>query len=169
MEEKNDGKFVTFVKGLLPYLIIVIVVVLIRTFLFTPGIVDGASMEDTLFDKDLVIINKIGLKSGIDRFDIVVVDFERSSIIKRIIGLPNEKVEYKSNKLYINDELVETPIDFEATNDFVLEAGSDEFIVLGDNRNISKDSRVIGPVKKDDIKGIVSFRIFPFSKFGNVS
>ncbi len=168
MEEKNDGKLVTFVKGLLPYVIIVVVVVLIRTFLVTPGIVNGSSMEDTLFNNDLVIINKIGLKGGIDRFDIVVIDFEDSAIIKRVIGLPNEKVEYKDNKLYINDKLMETPIDFEATNNFILEADENQYIVLGDNRNVSKDSRVIGPVSIDNIKGIVGFRIFPFSKFGEI-
>lgn len=169
MEEKKDGKFITFVKGLMPYVIIVVVVVLIRTFLVTPGIVNGDSMKDTLFDNDLVLINKIGLKSGIDRFDIVVIDFEDGAIIKRVIGLPGEKVEYIDNKLYINDEEISTPIEFETTNDFVLEAGKNEYIVLGDNRNISKDSRIIGPVNIENIKGKVGFRIFPFSKFGSVS
>jgi len=169
MDEKNDGKFITFLKGLLPYIIIVVVVILVRTFLVTPGIVNGASMEDTLFNNDLVLINKIGLKFGIDRFDIVVVDFNDDAIIKRVIGLPGEKVEYKDNILYINDKEVDTPIEFETTNDFILEAGSDEYIVLGDNRNISKDSRVIGPVNIKDIKGKVGFRIFPFSEFGGVS
>lgn len=168
MEEKKDGKFITFIKGLLPYAIIVVVVVLIRTFLVTPGIVNGDSMKDTLFDGDLVLINKIGLNFGIDRFDIVVVDFEDDSIIKRVIGLPGERVEYIDNKLYIDGKEVKTPIEFEYTNDFLLEAGSDEYIVLGDNRDISKDSRVIGPINRKNIKGKVGLRLFPFKNFGSV-
>lgn len=155
-------------KEFLPYIIIVIVVVLLRTYIVTPGLVDGSSMENTLFDKDLVIINKIGLKSGINRYDIVVVKYNDSTIIKRVIGLPGEKVTYKDNVLYIDDEEVEVPFKFQYTGDFELSSGSGEYVVLGDNRNISKDSRSIGPVKESDIKGKVDLVLFPFKRFGKV-
>ena len=88
------------------------------------------------------------------------------TIIKRVIGLPGETVKYANNVLYIDGKEVETPIEFELTDDFTMEAGKDEYIVLGDNRNISKDSRIIGPVSKKNIKGKVNFVIFPFKDAG---
>lgn len=155
-------------KELMPYIIIVVVVLLVRSFIVTPGLVNGSSMEPTLYNNELVLINKIGLNKGIDRYDIVVVKYENSTIIKRVIGLPYETVEYINDTLYIDGEEVNTKVDFEYTKDFKLTAGKNEYIVLGDNRNISKDSRIIGPVKERDIIGKVDLVLFPFSKFGKV-
>ncbi len=155
-------------KELMPYIIIVVVVLLVRSFIVTPGLVNGSSMEPTLHNNELVLINKIGLNKGIDRYDIVVVKYENSTIIKRVIGLPYETVEYINDTLYIDGEIVNTKVDFEYTKDFKLTAGKNEYIVLGDNRNISKDSRIIGPVKEEDIIGKVDLVLFPFSKFGKV-
>lgn len=155
-------------KELMPYIIIVVVVLLVRSFIVTPGLVNGSSMEPTLHNNELVLINKIGLNKGIDRCDIVVVKYENSTIIKRVIGLPYETVEYINDTLYIDGEIVNTKVDFEYTKDFKLTAGKNEYIVLGDNRNISKDSRIIGPVKERDIIGKVDLVLFPFSKFGKV-
>lgn len=155
-------------KELMPYIIIVAVVLLVRSFIVTPGLVNGSSMEPTLHNNELVLINKIGLNKGIDRYDIVVVKYENSTIIKRVIGLPYETVEYINDTLYIDREIVNTKVDFEYTKDFKLTAGKNEYIVLGDNRNISKDSRIIGPVKERDIIGKVDLVLFPFSKFGKV-
>jgi len=155
-------------KELMPYIIIVVVVLLVRSFIVTPGLVNGSSMEPTLHNNELVLINKIGLNKGIDRYDIVVVKYENSTIIKRVIGLPYETVEYINDTLYIDGEIVNTKVDFEYTKDFKLTAGKNEYIVLGDNRNISKDSRIIGPVKESDIIGKVDLVLFPFSKFGKV-
>lgn len=155
-------------KELMPYIIIVVVVLLVRSFIVTPGLVNGSSMEPTLHNNELVLINKIGLNKVIDRYDIVVVKYENSTIIKRVIGLPYETVEYINDILYIDGEIVNTKVDFEYTKDFKLTAGKNEYIVLGDNRNISKDSRIIGPVKESDIIGKVDLVLFPFSKFGKV-
>ena len=158
-----------FLIELRPYVIIVVIVVLIRSFIITPGLVRGASMEETLFDKDLVLVNKIGIRNGINRFDIVVINYNGETLIKRVIGLSNETVSYKNNTLYINDVEITTPINFEETNDFELKASEDEFIVLGDNRDVSKDSRIIGSIKKKDIKGKVNFVLFPFKRFGFIN
>ena len=153
------------------YVIIIVVVVLIRSFLVTPAIVDGASMDNTLKDGQLVFINKLVYRiNDIKRFDIVVVKNEvnRDKIIKRVIGLPNEKIKYEDNKLYINDELIETNLKFADTKDFEVTTGDGEYFVLGDNRPVSKDSRYLGNFTKSDIVGRVKFRLFPFSKFGIV-
>ena len=157
-----------FLKELIPYIIIVLIVVLIRTFFFSPALVSGSSMENTLYDGELVIVNKIALKSGIDRFDIVIVNIGDELLIKRVIALPNEKIEYKDNVLYINDEEIETPIDFENTSDFVHTTGDDEYFVMGDNRDVSQDSRVLGAFNIKSIKGKVDLVLFPFSKIGFV-
>ncbi len=155
-------------KEVLSYIIIIVVVVLIRTYIITPGLVNGSSMESTLYNKDLVLINKIGLKKGINRYDIVVVKYDDSTIIKRVMGLPNEEVKYENNVLYINNEVVETPIKFDYTHDFEMKCNSDEYVVLGDNRNVSKDSRIIGCISVKDIKGKVNLVLFPFKRFGKV-
>lgn len=167
MEQEKKNK--SFMKGLYPYIVIIIVVVLIRTFIITPGIVNGESMENTLYDGNFVLVNKIGLWFGIERFDIVVVKLETDTIIKRVIGLPGDTVRYADNILYINGEEINTPIEFETTDDFTMVAKNDEYIVLGDNRNISKDSRVIGPIKRNQIKGKVNIVLYPFDKFGVVN
>lgn len=162
---------VKFLKEAKDYIIIVIVVVLIRTFIVTPAMVDGESMNDTLLDGNLVLINKIGYKiNGAKRFDIVVLenDTDNDRIIKRVIGLPNEKIEYKDNKLYINGEEVKTNINFKDTEDFTAETKDNEYFVLGDNREVSKDSRILGNFKKEEIIGKVSIRFYPFDRIGKV-
>ena len=153
------------------YVIIIVVVLLIRTFIITPAIVDGASMDNTLADGQLVIINRIVYSiKDIERLDIVVINNEQDNdrIIKRVIGLPGETIKYQNNKLYINGKELVTDIKFEETNDFEVKTKDDEYFVLGDNRDISKDSRMLGNFKREDIIGRVSLRLFPFNKIGFV-
>lgn len=153
------------------YVYIVIAVILIRTFLVTPAIVSGPSMNETLTDGQLVVVNKLIYRvSDIKRFDIVVIDSEvaKEMLIKRVIGLPNEKIEYKDNQLYINGELVNVNFKHLETADFEYTTKEGEYFVMGDNRPISKDSRSIGPVKEKEITGRVKYRLYPFSKFGKV-
>lgn len=153
------------------YIFIILVVVLIRTFIVTPAIVDGGSMDNTLENGQLVLINKFIYRfDDINRFDIVVInnDVDSDKIIKRVIGLPNEIIEYRDNILYINGKKVEAEIGFIDTEDFIAKTGENEYFVLGDNRPISKDSRYFGSFKKDKILGRVTIRLFPFSKFGLV-
>ena len=153
------------------YVYIIICVVLIRTFIVTPAIVSGASMDNTLKDGQLIIINKFVYRfNEIDRFDIVVVKNRQDNdkIIKRVIGLPNETIEYKDNKLYINGELMLTDFKAGDTNDFKVTTDEGEYFVLGDNRPVSKDSRMLGNFKEKDIVGKVSIRLYPFNKIGIV-
>lgn len=124
-------------------------------------------MYPTLKNNDIMLLNKIGYRfSDIARFDIVVVQTQESKIIKRVIGLPGEVVEYKDNVLYINDEVVDDEYNSILQKDFLVVLEEDEYFVMGDNRGDSLDSRVIGPVLKKDILGHATFTIFPFDRWG---
>ncbi|MDO5569044.1 MAG: signal peptidase I [bacterium] len=162
-------------KELIPYVIIVVVVILLRTFIITPVEVVGESMENTLKDNELLFLNKISYKVGeLKRFDIVVLTNHNEELIKRIIALPGEHIEYRDNILYINHEEVTDDYSDDITNDFSIEdLGYDviplgKYFVLGDNRDNSADSRVIGLIDKKDISGTVSFRFWPLNKIGIV-
>ena len=164
------------IKELLPYVLILGGVILIRTFIVTPVIVSGDSMKPNLHNGELLLERKIGYNStNIKRFDIVVIKEGQEEIIKRIIGLPGEHISYKNNKLYVNDKVLEENFDFRKTNDFNLEEicscnsiPEGKYLVLGDNRPISKDSRMIGLIDEKDILGKAVYRIWPISKFGNI-
>lgn len=153
-----------------PYLVIIIVVIIIRSFIATPIKVNGPSMESTLYDGNLMILNKIGAKvNGLNRFDIVVIKTDKTYIIKRVIGMPGESVAYIDGKLYINEKVVEDKYALSDMDDFEeVKLSSDEYFVMGDNRKVSQDSRAIGPVKKSQILGKTNIIIYPFNKFGIV-
>ncbi len=156
-------------KEILSYIIIIIVVLLIKHYIITPIKVNGNSMNNTLKDKDIMILDKISYRfQEIERFDIVVVKKGNDYLIKRVIGLPGETVEYKNNKLYINGKNIDEKFIHEKTNDFIMEdeIPDDCYFVVGDNRPVSNDSRSIGVINKKDILGKTSLVIFPFSRFG---
>ncbi len=157
------------VKELIPYVIIVLVVILIRTFIVTPIAVQGDSMVPTLKGNELMILKKYD--KDYQRFDIVVVDKSvyKDSLIKRVIGLPGETIEYSHNKLYINGKELKDTYAYGETESFkTITLGKDEYFLMGDNREVSLDSRILGPIKKDKIKGTVGIILYPFNRFGKV-
>lgn len=156
------------IKEIIPYIVIVLVVVLIRTFIITPVRVDGDSMKNTLKNGDILLLYKLG---SINKLDIIVLDEEKDNekIIKRVIGLPGETVAIKKGKIYINDKVIDDEYAYGETSDYdKVTLEDDEYFILGDNRLISKDSRYFGPIKKSEIKGKIVFRLFPFTKIGTV-
>lgn len=156
------------IKEIIPYIVIVVVVVLIRTFIITPVRVDGDSMKNTLKNGDILLLYKLG---SINRLDIIVLDEEKDNekIIKRVIGLPGETVAIKKGKIYINDKVTDDEYAYGETSDYdKVTLEDDEYFILGDNRLISKDSRYFGPIKESEIKGKIVFRLFPFTKIGTV-
>lgn len=152
----------------LPYIIIVLVVLILRTFIATPVRVNGSSMESTLLNGETMILNKLAIKfKDINRWDIVVIKTSDSFIIKRVIGLPGETIKYENDVLYINDKELEDNYSLSETEDFKeIKLNKDEYFVMGDNRYISQDSRVVGPINKEDIIGKTNIRLFPIDKFG---
>lgn len=157
-------KIIKNIKELLPYIIILLIIALFRSFIATPIKVNGNSMYNTLNGTEFMILNKLG---NIDRYDIIVVDTEDDELIKRVYGLPGEKIEIQNNMIYINDKKIEDKYAYGNTSNYeAITLAEDEYFVLGDNRVVSLDSRIIGPVKKKDIKGTTNFIVYPFNRFG---
>jgi len=143
----------------------------VRTFIFEPVRVDGASMMNTLTDSDFMIATKFDYLFGDpERFDIVICNYPNTDDgmyrVKRVIGLPGETVELSAGNLFINGELVEQNFDMTPNETFYgpITIPEDHYFVLGDNRNNSKDSRsaMVGPLPRDMIEGHVRAVVFPF-------
>ncbi|MCH5252650.1 MAG: signal peptidase I [Lachnospiraceae bacterium] len=139
--------------------------------------VEGNSMEPTLFNSDQLIVENISyILHDPERFDVIVFPYTQDvSYIKRIIGLPGERVRILNGNIYINGEILKENYGKErikepgiAVNEMTL--GEDEYFVLGDNRNASIDSRKeeVGLVHRSIIKGKAWLRIYPFEEFGLV-
>ena len=158
-----------FIKEIIPYIIIIVVVVLIRTFIITPVTVDGPSMEKTLYSNDVMLLYKFN-KNNIKRYDIVVFKYGNDRLIKRLIGLPGETIKCVDGKIYINDEDKSNEYGYGNNFDFSETTLKDnEYFVMGDNREDSLDSRYFGSVSSDQILGNTNYIIFPFNRFGMVN
>lgn len=163
----TKNKFIKIIKEIVPYVIVIILVLLFKKFFYAPIKVNGESMMNTLHDKDIMILDVIGYKTkGLKRFDIVVVDEGDELIIKRVIGLPGEKVTYKDNKLFINNKKVKDNYGSMVTEDFEEVVPKNYYFVLGDNRTNSMDSRVFGSFSKSKILGKTKMVVFPFTRWG---
>ena len=168
MEEIEKNKKKNYFRELLPYFIIILVVIFIKVFIVSPIRVNGESMDSTLHDGDIMLLDEVSYRfSDIQRFDIVVIHREDEYLIKRVIGLPGEKIKYVDGKLYVNGKYVKEDFEHKKTNDFFAIIDEENYFVMGDNRTNSTDSRSFGTVSRDQILGKTSLTIFPFSRFGN--
>jgi signal peptidase I len=141
-------------------------------------IVQGPSMEPTFADNQFLIVSRVHYLLGEPgRGDIVVFHYPgnvEQDYIKRVIGLPGDTVEIRDTLIYINGEPLDEPYINEpctpnqcADETWVL--GPDEYFVLGDNRNRSRDSRNFGPVSREYIVGEVMIRYWPPEEWGLVN
>lgn len=139
-------------------ILIIIAVVVVKTCIVDIARVQGNSMNPTLKNNDLLLYSK--MNNNYSRFDIVIMKIDNKFYIKRIIGLPGETIEYKDNKLLVNKKIVNEPFNTTKTNDFSLVQicsykiiPQNMYLVLGDNRQNSYDSRNYGLVDVSNIKG----------------
>ena len=205
--KKSNNPVRSFLKEWALFGLIIGGIILSRIYLWTPVRVDGHSMDPTLADSEyLLVINKL----PIDRFDIVVAseteNGKTKEIVKRVIGLPGETIEYKNDVLYINGKETDEPylkdyiqkfkedklqstysgkgfeengelfrqmaqiaeaftVDKDGSATFTKKLLDDEYLLLGDDRIVSKDSRQVGACKKEQIKGEAVLRLWPLLPF----
>ena len=205
--KKSTNPVRSFLKEWTLFGLIIGGIILSRIYLWTPVRVDGHSMDPTLADSEyLLVINKL----PIDRFDIVVAseteNGKTKEIVKRVIGLPGDTIQYENDTLYINGKKTDEPylkeyikkfkedklqstysgkgfeengelfrqmaqiaeaftVDKDGSATFTKKLLDDEYLLLGDDRIVSKDSRQVGAFKKDQIKGEAVLRLWPLLPF----
>lgn len=172
-QEKREKK--AYVKGLIKAAIVfgvlVLALVLVRVFLLEPVRVDGVSMLYTLESDEYVLVSSADFwQEGPRRMDIVQCMYpeQKQSFIKRVIGLPGDVVEVREGVLFVNGEetpqpFVTTPYD-ENFGPETVEEG--HYLVMGDNRNQSMDSRDarVGQIPRENIMGLARAVIYPLTK-----
>lgn len=182
VDEKNSSEKKKSIWQDVLELVIYCAVILVATFLIVHFVgqrtaVSGLSMYPTLEDGDNLIVDKISYRLGDPaRFDIIVFpapDDPGKNYIKRIIGLPGETVQIIDAEVYIDgiklgENYGAEVMEYYGTAQVGVVLGEDEYFVLGDNRNVSKDSRyeVVGNIHRDQIIGRAWLRIWPLNKFG---
>jgi signal peptidase I len=154
-------------------IILLAVIIPFRMFIAQPFIVHGASMDDTFHQSDYLIVDQLSylLRDPV-RGEVIVFknpQNESQYFIKRIIGLPGEKVTVHNGEVSITTgsttiNLAQPYIGSESPRDAYEQLGDDEYFVMGDNRAVSWDSRYWGGLKRDEIRGRALLRLFPFNQ-----
>ncbi len=158
-------------------LIALVVVFPIRLWVAQPFIVNGASMDNTFKDGQYLIVDEISYRfKDIERGDVVIFKYPQDPskyFIKRIIGLPGERVVVTDDQVKVENAehpegvvLNEPYTGSETFGNTSLLLGADEYFVMGDNRRVSLDSRAWGALPKGDIVGRPVLRLLPFSRIG---
>ncbi len=162
-----------FLKDSAKYILTIIAVLVVVIYVVSVQQIMGPSMQPTLNNGDIVLLNKFQYRLfDVKRNQIIALNYKDTKyMVKRVIGLPGEKIEFKDNTLYINDKAYNEPfIKNVKTNDFSLKdigydvIPEDMYLVLGDNRENSMDGRDFGLISKKDILGKASIRIWPLNK-----
>lgn len=177
MKQKKENKKDSFLSELIRTVVPTAIITLLFIYLVGQlGVVCGNSMNDSLYDNDIIFMEKITQRFGtLKRFDVIVFNSHlknEQDYIKRIIGLPGETVRIDENgNIYINDELLVENYGKEAmiyggiaSDGITLK--DNEYFVLGDNRNNSEDSRFeeLGAINYYQIKGRVCYSLIPFKQ-----
>ncbi len=160
-------------------LVAVVTVFIIRSFLVQPFLVSGASMEPNFGDKNYLLVDEISYRfRDPQRGEVIVFKYPNNPstfYIKRIVGLPGEKVEIKQGGVYISSSgsseksaLKENYLvpELKTAGNAAVTLGQNDYFVLGDNRNYSYDSRSWGVLDKKYIVGLARLRLFPVTEIG---
>lgn len=166
--EKKSWKFIFL------YIVIGLTLAFGGRMIVEPTIVIGQSMDPTFHEGQYLINSKVSyLFSKPKHGDVVIVEpknkeLDVSYLIKRVIAVPGDKIEIKNNQLFLNDKKQKEPYIAEKmkdNEDFKITLKENQVFVMGDNRNDSLDSRVIGPVDyKKEVRGHIVFRVMPMNQ-----
>ena len=168
-------KFNIFWEEIEIILIALLIVIPVRLFIAQPFIVHGSSMEPNFYTNDYLIIDELSYRlRSPKRYEVIVFrapTLEHQYFIKRIIGLPGETVEIKDGEVYImkNGQPVELSEKFlppsrKTAGNIKITLDNHHYFVLGDNRNVSYDSRNWGPLDDKKIIGRVWLRLWPIKR-----
>ena len=168
------NSFKNFLKEWGLFLLILSLLALSRIFFWSNVRVEGHSMDPTLADGEILFVVK---HLPIDRFDIVVAHEEdgNKDIVKRVIGMPGDTIRYENDKLYINDKETDEPYladyikrfkDDKLQSTYSGKGFEGKYLLLGDDRLVSSDSRHVGTFKAKDITGEAKFRFWPITRIG---
>ena len=175
-----------FLKDAAGYIATILILIFIFTFIVAFQPVAGNSMSPTLEDGQITLVSRFSYYFKFPlRNEIVIIKKDKKSYVKRIVGLPKEKIDYLNGILYVNDKPYKEVFisDDVVTSNFMFEdicskedcpdgiIPENKYLVLGDNRPESEDSRSksFGLVDKSEIKGKVFYKIFPFNSVGKVN
>ena len=172
--------FLNFTFELVKVVVISLIIIIpVRYYLIQPFYVKGASMEPNFYDREYLIVDEISYKfNKPERGQIIVFRYPRNPqeyFIKRIIGIPGERVQIKEGYIYIynssnpdgvklEEDYLSNDINTYSLNNEIIALGENEYYILGDNRNSSKDSRSFGAVDESFIIGKVFLRGWPFDR-----
>ncbi len=172
-EKGNQGKK-SVGREILEWALAVIVpvaaVLLLHEYIFTFVTVQETSMLETLHDGQWMAVSRLHYRLvEPDRGDIVTCYFPNEGsklFVKRVIGLPGDTISIEEGKVSINGEPLEEPYVVHPSEETVapFTLAEDELFVMGDNRAVSMDSRMVGPIKRDDLMGFVMGAVFPFDE-----
>jgi len=184
------------------FLSVLIITTLINTLFMTFSTVKQSSMEHTLYENEVIIIEKLKFLFTNPEFGDIIIFVEdepvsanyikkltvmyndiiqkfakkkqRMRLVKRVIGLPGDQIDIKNGYVYRNGEKIEEPYIEDLTFEgygitYPLTVPEGKYFVLGDNRDVSKDSRAFGLIPRDNIEGRAVFRLYPLSRIGNLT
>ena len=172
---EQPSKWRAFFKELVDTVLLALVLFLVINGLTARVRVDGPSMEPSFFNDNRVIVSKVSYWWGdIQRGDVIVFPAPPSpdeDYIKRVIGLPGDQVEVRNGRVFVNGQLLDEPyIAAPPVRDMALtNVPEDSLFVMGDNRNVSSDSRAWGPLKVEDVLGKAVFVYWPLERVGIVT